>query len=173
MKAFHRPAIPNSSPLAPLAISGFPTAPGSAHRRRSRRAGITARTHVRVLSAGERRRLIVEGSDAADRVRNRAARPPTPVLAAASTRVLWRWREAIRGAKAGFPCGGLGRWWCTGPGGVAAGRARTLRPGRRSRRPARCKKSLWTAPRPCRPRRCRCLLVTRYPQRLGCSALVG
>ncbi|SGL89578.1 Conserved protein of uncharacterised function (13E12 repeat family protein) [Mycobacterium tuberculosis] len=77
------------------------------------------------------------------------------------------------------PCGGLGRVVAhSGPGGVAAGRARTLRPGRAmsgagkldGARHARCKNPMDRTECRARPRRLpsRCLPShPRYPQRLG------
>ncbi len=135
--------LPNSPPLAPLAISG-------PQQRLGRRiggglgAGTRARTHVQVLCklAMERRRLIVEG-----------VMPPTVcgnqcrdgrrhlVFGRASTRVLWRFggKLLIRDAGGWFPCGGLAGWWRTvGPvGSRPAGQERCALAGHERSRQAR------------------------------------
>ncbi len=127
--------LPNSPPLAPLAISG-------PQQRLGRRiggglgAGTRARTHVQVLCklAMERRRLIVEG-----------VMPPTVCgnqCRDGRRHLVFGRRQhaglvALRREVADPRCWRLvSLWWPgrvvahSGPGGVAAGRARTLRPGR-------------------------------------------
>ncbi|SGH68180.1 Uncharacterised protein [Mycobacterium tuberculosis] len=152
--------LPNSPPLAPLAISG-------PQQRLGRRigGGLGAGTRCRRPCAE------ISAATAAD----------TSSSAAASTRVLWRFggKLLIRDAGGWFPCGGLGRVVAhSGPGGVAAGRARTLRPGRAmsgagkldGARHARCKNPMDRTECRARPRRLpsRCLPShPRYPQRLG------
>ncbi len=175
--------LPNSPPLAPLAISG-------PQQRLGRRiggglgAGTRARTHVQVLCklAMERRRLIVEG-----------VMPPTVCgnqCRDGRRHLVFGRRQhaglvALRREVADPRCWRLvSLWWPgrvvahSGPGGVAAGRARTLRPGRAmsgagkldGARHARCKNPMDRTECRARPRRLpsRCLPShPRYPQRLG------
>ncbi|AMC53596.1 PE family protein PE6 [Mycobacterium tuberculosis variant bovis] len=175
--------LPNSPPLAPLAISG-------PQQRLGRRiggglgAGTRARTHVQVLCklAMERRRLIVEG-----------VMPPTVCgnqCRDGRRHLVFGRRQhaglvALRREVADPRCWRLVSLWWPGPGGgaqwpggVAAGRARTLRPGRAmsgagkldGARHARCKNPMDRTECRARPRRLpsRCLPShPRYPQRLG------